>query len=154
MKNSEWYLLSDWLRLLVIKKGSTSTKKKQCQNTKKQISNSLFCFQSKEHELHCCVLILKPIWMDYLVYTRNNPGLNFHAFNNQSHEPFVHSDISCELYLKYTTLHCCCNDVNRVISGFPGSVPVITLLLLLGTKEIFLGTLFFHRFRTLGSLRA
>ena len=79
MKNSEWYLLSDWLRLLVIKKAAHLQKKKQCQNTKKQISNSLFCFQSKEHELHCCVFI-ETYLNGFLSLHKEHSGSNLSCF--------------------------------------------------------------------------
>ena len=104
MENSEWYLLSHWLILLVIKKGSTSTKKSVKTPTNKF---QIYCFvfnQSGWTTLLCLNQVLKPIWTDYLVYTRNPPDLTCHAFNNQSHEP-TYTQI---YHVSYTesTLHC------------------------------------------------
>ena len=82
MKNSEWYLLSDWLRLLVIKKAAHLQKKNSVKTPKNKFQ--IHCFVFSQKSMNCtAVSLLKPIWMDFLVYTRNTPDLTFHAFNNQ-----------------------------------------------------------------------
>ena len=67
----------------------------------------IYCFvfnQSGWTILLCLNQVLKAIWTDYLVYTRNTPDLTCHAFNNQSHEP-MYTQI---YHVNYTesTLHC------------------------------------------------
>lgn len=116
--------------------------------------------------MNCTVVsLLKPIWMDFLVYTRNSPDLTCHAFNNQSHKPLYTQIISCELYWKYTTLHCCCNTETCELCNcrIPWICTSYSIGFALGhlrnlsffsLKNHMLETLFFHRFRTIGSLQS
>ena len=66
MKNSEWYLLSHWVKLLVIEKGSTSTKKTESKHQQTNFKFTvLFSVKSAWTALSCLNHVLKPIWMDY-----------------------------------------------------------------------------------------